>query len=77
MLYAPHCHSCGRGLINLKNAKTIQIFLPDGNPRSIKVGSTTSRTALAGREGGRGSLDPELLSWAKKLKKYNKLYSKN
>lgn len=43
MLYAPHCHSCGRGLINLKNAKTIQIFLPDGNPRSIKIAGITSR----------------------------------
>lgn len=34
---------CGRGLINLKNAKTIQIFLPDGNPRSIKIAGVTSR----------------------------------
>lgn len=29
------------------SAKTIQIFLPDGNPRSIKIAEITSRTVLA------------------------------
>jgi hypothetical protein len=30
-----------------KNAKTIQIFLPDGNPRSIRLADITSRTIAA------------------------------
>ncbi len=29
------------------SGKTIQIFLPDGNPRSIKIAEITSRTVLA------------------------------
>ncbi len=37
------CHSLGEEGSNLKNAKTIQIFLPDGNPRSIKIAGITSR----------------------------------
>ena len=28
-------------------AKTIQIFLPDGNPRGVKLAQITSRTVLA------------------------------
>jgi len=28
----------------LKNAKTIQIFLPDGNPRGVRIAEITSRT---------------------------------
>jgi len=28
----------------LKSAKTIQIFLPDGNPRGVRVAEITSRT---------------------------------
>lgn len=31
----------------MDNPKTIQIFLPDGNPRSIKLAEITSRTVLA------------------------------
>jgi hypothetical protein len=30
-----------------KTGKTIQIFLPDGNPRSMKIAEITSRTVLA------------------------------
>jgi len=28
----------------MTNGKTIQIFMPDGNPRSIKIAEITSRT---------------------------------
>ncbi len=28
----------------MNKAKTIQIFLPDGNPRSVKIAEITSRT---------------------------------
>jgi Domain of unknown function (DUF4357) len=31
----------------MNNGKTIQIFLPDGNPRSIKIAEITSRTVQA------------------------------
>jgi hypothetical protein len=31
----------------MKNAKTIQIFLPDGNPRGLRIAEITSRTIAA------------------------------
>lgn len=48
-----------------QTGKTIQIFLPDGNPRSIKIAEITSRTVLAvliprsklDEAGKRGELD--------------------
>lgn len=33
--------------MNTKRAKTIEIFLPDGDPKSIKIASITSRTVEA------------------------------
>lgn len=43
MVYARHVILWERAY-QLKNAKTIQIFLPDSNPRGIRIAEITSRT---------------------------------